>query len=125
MSTKPQQLQELETIAVLATFLLVLSLVSGRHALVITAIALLLVGLFVKPVASAISKVWLKASEYLGAFNSKVILTLVFFLFLTPMAVLYRMFSKHPMQLKNDATVRTLYWERNKLYSAGDFEKLH
>lgn len=121
---KPELLQQLETITVLAAFLLLLNTLLHRPVLVHAALALLLIGLFVKPVARIISRLWLAFSERLGAFNSKVILTLVFFLFLTPLALLFRLFAKNPLQLKNDSPTKSLYKERNHHYNRADFEKM-
>lgn len=126
MSTekKPQQLQELETIAVLAAFLLVLNLLLHLKALVVAALALLLIGLFVRPVASVISRLWLRFAELLGDFNSKIVLSLAFFLFLTPLALLFRLFTKNPLQLKKDRDAESLFLERNHSYTKSDFEKM-
>ncbi|HBG05736.1 MAG: hypothetical protein A2075_06105 [Geobacteraceae bacterium GWC2_58_44] len=126
MSTgkKPQQLQELETISVLAAFLLVLNLFLHLKALAVAALALLLIGLFVRPVASVISRSWLKFAEVLGAFNSKIVLSLAFFLFLTPLALLFRLFTKNPLQLKKEPDAETLFLERNHSYTKSDFEKM-
>jgi hypothetical protein len=120
---KNPQLQQLETIAVLAAFLLVLSVFSHRSALVYAALVLLLIGLFAKPVAAVISKLWLKFSELLGAFNSKIVMSLVFFLFLTPLALLFRLFSKNPLQLKRGGAAESLFLERNHRYTPADFDK--
>ena len=120
---KPEQLQQLETVTVLAAFLLVLNILLHRPVLVHAALTLLLIGLFARPVARIISRTWLKFAELLGAFNSKVILTLVFFLFLTPIAFLFRLFSKNPLQLKNDSDTKSLFKERNHTYNRADFEK--
>jgi hypothetical protein len=121
---KTAELKELETLCVLAAFMLLLNLFLHRQTFVYTALALLLIGLFVKPVARIISRVWLGFAEVLGAFNSKVILTLVFFLFLTPIAFLFRLFTKNPLQLKNESGLKSMYKERNHLYSSKDFEKM-
>lgn len=120
---KPSHLQDLETIAVLAVFMLVLNLVLHQQVFICFALALLLTGLFVKPAAGVISKAWLKFAELLGAFNSKILLSLVFFLFLTPLALLFRLFTKNPLQIKN-LQEKSLYQERNHLYNRADFEKM-
>ncbi len=121
---KTAQLQDLETLTVLAAFLLVLDLFLHLQALTHVALGLLLIGLFVKPVARIISRIWLKFAELLGDFNGKVILTLVFFLFLTPLAFLFRLFTKNPLQLKSARDTKSLYQERNHLYNSADFEKM-
>ncbi len=121
---KSEQHQSLETLAVLAAFLLLLNLLTHRQWLVPAALILLAVGLFVRPLARLLSKGWLGFAGVLGAFNSKLILALVFYLFLTPLAFLYRLFTKNPLQLKNDQVPGSLYIERGHHYSAADFEKM-
>lgn len=119
-----QQFQELETLTVLAAFLLLLNLLLHQNALVVAALALLIIGLFVKPIASIISRSWLKLAEILGSFNSKILLSLVFILFLTPLAFLFRFFTRNPLQLKRDNNLRSLYLERKHRYIRKDFEKM-
>lgn len=121
---KSAELKELETPAVLAAFMLLLNLLLHRQVFVYVALVLLLTGLFIKPVARIISRVWLKFAELLGTFNSKVILTVVFFIVLTPFAFLFRLFTKNPLQLKNQSEAKSIYKVRNHLYSREDFEKM-
>ena len=121
---KTEQLQDLETVAVLSAFMLILNLFLRREALEYVALALLLIGLFVRPMARLISRVWLKFAEMLGAVNSKILLSIVFFLFLTPLAFLFRLFSKNPLRLKRESGTQSLYIERNHLYTRSDFEKM-
>jgi len=121
---KPEQLQELETLTVLAAFLLVLGLFLHRQVLVYAALALLLIGLFIRPMARIISRVWLKFAEMFGAITNKILLSTVFFLFLTPLAFLFRLFSKNSLHLKRESGTQSLYIERNHLYTHSDFEKM-
>ncbi len=121
---KSEQHQSLETLAVLAAFLLVLSLITHRSWLVPAALVLLLIGLFVKPLARLISRGWLGFAGLLGAFNSKVILSLTFYLFLTPLAFFYRLSAKNPLQLRNKRDGASFYIERGHRYAPADFEKM-
>jgi hypothetical protein len=121
---KTAQLQELETITVLSVFLLLLNLFLHKQAFIYAALALLLTGLFIKPAARNISRIWLNFAELLGAVNCKIILSLVFFLFLTPLAFLYRLFTKNPLQLKNTSETKSLYREREHRFNPADFEKM-
>jgi len=41
-----------------------------------------------------IAQYWLKLSKLLGEINSKILLSIVFFIILTPVAFLYRIFNK-------------------------------
>jgi len=122
--TKSEQHQALETLTVLATFLLVVSLVSHRQGFVYASLVLLVVGLFVKPVAHTVSRCWLRFAEVLGSVNSKIVLAVTFYLFLTPLAFLFRLFAKNPLQLKNTGDGASLYVERKHRYTSADFEKL-
>lgn len=121
---KPDDFQALETTTVLATFLLVISLFLHRSVLVHSALALLLIGLFLRPVSRIITRVWLKFSELVGSFSSKIVLSVVYFAVITPLAFLFRLFSKNPLQLKKETNANTLFSERNHLYTPEDFEKL-
>jgi hypothetical protein len=119
-----QQTPELETLGVLSVFFLILNVITHRQLFVHAALALLLVALFVKPLAKLISRAWLKFAEVLGTFNSKLILSLVFYLFLTPLALLYRIFNRNPLWLKPGRDAETLFVPRDHVYSKADFEKM-
>jgi polyferredoxin len=122
--TKAPRWQELETLGVIAAFLLLLALVTHRQWLSWLALALLVIGLFVPPLARPLTSGWLKLSTVIGTFNSKVILTLVFYGFLTPLAFLYRLMGKDPLQLRDPAGRESFYSERNHTYSRGDLDKM-
>ena len=68
-------------------------------------------------------KVWFKIAEGLGWFNSRVILTIMFYIFLWPIAMLYRLSSKNPMGVKRPDT-KSVYAERNHTYVPKDLENI-
>lgn len=115
---------ELETLGVLSAFFLILNVITHRQVFVLAALGLLLVALFVKPLARFISRAWLRFAELLGTFNSRLILSLVFYLFLTPLALLYRVFNRNPLALKPGRESKTLFVSRDHTYSKADFEKM-
>jgi hypothetical protein len=119
-----QNSSDLETLGVLSLFFLILNVITHRQVFVYVALALLLVALFVKPLAKIISRAWMKFAEVLGAFNSTLILSLVFFLFLTPLAVLYRKFNKNSLNLKPGQETESLFVTREHVYVKADFEKM-
>jgi hypothetical protein len=119
-----QHSSELETLGVLSAFFLLLNVVSHRQIYVYVALGLLVVALFIKPLAKIISRAWMKFAEILGTFNSKLVLSLVFFLFLTPLALLYRVFNKNPLNLKPGQKETSLFVARDHTYSKADFEKM-
>ena len=120
---KPIRVLELETLGVLAAFFLILSILTHRQPLAWMALALLLTGLFVKPLAELIAKWWLKFAEVVGTFNGRLILTLTFYLFLTPLAFLYRRFVRNPLMLKREGAP-SFYTVRDHTYSGADLEKM-
>lgn len=71
--------------------------------------------------ASLIHHGWMKLAEGLGWVNSRILLGLVFFLLLTPIALLVRLFRKDPLQLRRPDT-NSLWHERDHLFEAKDLQ---
>jgi hypothetical protein len=66
---------------------------------------------------------WNKITEILGLIMPNVLLTLVFFLFLTPLALLNRINRKNnPLQLKNED--ETVFISKRKEFSPESLEKI-
>jgi len=68
-------------------------------------------------------KVWYKIAEGLGWFNSRVILSILFYVFLWPIATLYKLSNKNPMGIKRPTTP-SVYADRNHTYTAKDLEQI-
>ena len=120
----------LETIGVLALACLVVGHLlrhrplAGR-AFLAAASLLLAVGLFVKPAALAVARAWLKFAEVLGAVNSRLLLGAIFYLFLTPIALLARLTRGDFLHLKKRAGADRSYWQaRGHAYTPEDIAKL-
>jgi hypothetical protein len=131
MSAKTELTREkvLETIGVLALACLVVGHLAKRPGLktgFLAAAALLLaLGLFVKPAGALIARAWLTFGGALGAVNSRIILGAIFYLFLTPIALLARLTRGDFLHLKKRAGADRSYWHaRNHAYSAEDIGKL-
>jgi hypothetical protein len=131
MSAKTELTREkvLETIGVLALACLVVGHLAKRPGLkagFLAAAALLLaVGLFVKPAGALIARAWLKFGGALGAVNSRIILGAIFYLFLTPIALLARLTRGDFLHLKKRDGANRSYWHaRNHVYTAEDIGKL-
>lgn len=115
----------LETICVLAIASLIIGFIFGLQIFFVIALVLLLIGTFIKKLAFVIAQGWLKFAHILGAFNTKVILTLIFFLFLTPIAILYRVVKGDSMKLSRSDKNEKSYWiEKNHEYVAKDMENV-
>lgn len=85
------------------------------------ALILGILGVFSDFVAEKIAWVWLKIAEILGRVNSTILLSLIFFIFLTPLALLMRVFKKTD-SLKLKKLSGSAYDERNHTYTAKDLE---
>lgn len=89
-----KRIDVLETILVLALAALIFHFVWEVKWLIWLAAGLLVLTLKPNPLANLIARLWLKLSEHIGNFMSKVILSLIFFLLLTPLAAFYRLFNR-------------------------------
>jgi hypothetical protein len=104
-----RRIEIIETISVLALAALVFHFVWEVKWLIWLAAGLLVLTLKPNPLANLIARLWLKLSEHIGNFMSKVILSLVFFLLLTPLAVLYRLFNREMTKSFFDRTSTTTF----------------
>lgn len=69
-----------------------------------------------------ITWLWLKLAEGLGYVNGRILLSLIFFVFLVPLAFLSRIGSSSSLQLKRKKE-GSYYADRDHEYSAKDLEK--
>jgi hypothetical protein len=99
--------------------LLIFYLIYRLNALLIIALCFLTIGLFSTFLSVKISWLWMGLAKMLGYINSRILLCVIFFLILTPLAILRRSFSR---KIKNTGN-RSAFFERNHEYVSGDFEK--
>ncbi len=103
---------------VFAVIMLLVALVSlwrGRAGLVVPFFAVsglfVLVSLVYPVLLSPLYFLMLKLSGYMGWFNTRVILIIVYYLVFTPMALLFKLFGKDPLARRFDRDATT-YWHR-------------
>ena len=117
------RLGTVKTVSILILAVLIAYLIFGAVWLVWGAALLTLGNALESRITAALARGWLKFSERLGAFNSRIILTLTFYLILTPLAFVFRIFNR-PLVDHFRANKRQSYFEDlNKRYTPGDFEK--
>jgi hypothetical protein len=74
-------------------------------------------------IESAIVWLWGKFALALGWINTRILLSVVFYVFLTPFGILSRLFSKNSsLKLKKDA--KSTFVERNHTYTKKDLENI-
>lgn len=107
----------------IATGFLVLYVVFGRRDwLLFVALGVGLLTLLLPALARWVSWGWFKLAEGLGYVNSRVLLTLIFFGFLLPVALLYRMVNRNLLALRSGRSAQSVFTERNHTYAAKDLE---
>jgi hypothetical protein len=90
--------------------------------LLLTALILGLIGVFIPSLADKIHWAWMKLAHVMGWVMSKVILTVVFFVFLFPMALLMRVFGKGAVKLKQEGS--SYYKNRDFVYDKESLENV-
>ncbi len=112
--------KRLETLLVIVAALIGAWFIFEKKWLLLVAFGLAIIALFIPLLGDLLTKGWLKFSELLGFVMSKVLLGAVFFIFLTPISWLYRLFSKDSLQLKRHPET---YWkDRNHSFTKKDLE---
>ena len=114
--------RSLETLLVLTGALIIIYWISPKKIYLLVALTFILIGVVSPFLSAKISWVWLKFAELIGSVMSKVILSVVYFIFLVPIALIYRLTQKNPLFLKRQKD--SYYKERNKQYSAKDIENI-
>ena len=81
-----------------------------------------LLGLLSNTFTGWIAFILQQITRVLGYVNARVLLSLVFFIILVPLAFLQRMFKKDVLQLKRPT--KSMYKERNHLFEPKDLENM-
>ena len=117
------RLGTIKTINILTLAVLIAYLIFGAVWLVWLAAFLALGNAFESRITASVARGWLKFAEVLGAFNSRVILTLTFYVILTPLAFVYRVFNRQLVEHFRANRRQSYFEDLNKQYTPGDFEK--
>jgi hypothetical protein len=99
--------------------LLVFYLIYRLNVLLIIALSFIAVGLFSTFLSKKISWLWMGLAKILGYINSRILLGLIFFLILTPLAAIRRLFRPKEKTTEKSSS----FFDRNHEYISGDFDK--
>ncbi len=88
------------------------------------AIVLAIIGAFVPQLAILFHRGWMTLAFALGYVNSRILLTLVYFLIFVPYGIISRLAGRDPLDLRGKS--RTSYWHKRKMtrQSKERFERL-
>ncbi len=111
-----------KTVLVITVGFLVLYFVSKQIAFLYIAMGVGILGALSSFLAEKIDWIWTKLGWLLSFIVPNIIMTIIFYLILTPTAFLSRLFGKSdPMDLKN--TQASLFKEKESKFSKESFEK--
>lgn len=113
-----------ETILVISLGCIVLFFWLHKVALLYIAAIIIFLALISKKALHYIDFVWYKISEVLGYVNSRIILGLLFYVILTPLAWLSKIFQKKSNSFNQSSSSNTAFVNRKYSYEAKDFEKM-
>lgn len=117
--------ETLKTLNVLALAAMAFYLLFQKPWLLYVCAFFLIIALTDNRVARLTAGAWMKLAELLGNINSRIILGLVFYLFLTPLALFYRVFNRPAASHFTADTKDTLFEDIPAAdYSRESFEKL-
>jgi len=121
MKIKTEEVEKYKTILVIVIGMLVIHIITKYNWALYTALAVGLLGAVSEYMAGIINNVWLKIGMVLSYIVPNIILSIIFYVFLTPIAILSRIFGeKNQLNLKN--TEKSIFKVRNTLYSTESFE---
>jgi hypothetical protein len=112
-----------KNILVIVTGLLAIALLFKIFWLSVVAVSIGAVSIFFPAAAKGIEWAWLKLAQGLGWVNSRILLSIIYFVFLLPIAWISRLFTNDPLTLRKRKT-STLFMERNHLYTKKDLENI-
>lgn len=112
-----------KTLAVIALALLIGYYLFKAVILLHIVLVLLSLTVFPNPLARMLARAWLKFSEIIGHFNSRVLLTLVYFIVLVPVSFLFRIFNKQTVDYFDGKKLDSCFLKREKQYTREIFEK--
>jgi hypothetical protein len=76
----------------------------------------------ITPLFRGVYSLWLAFSIILGYFVSRILLTIIFFLVITPMGLIFRVIGKDPMERKLDRKAIS-YWSKKEQESDPSIER--
>jgi hypothetical protein len=112
-----------KTILVIVTGLLVLAKIFDQPVLITAGLIIGLVAIFIAAAARGIEWLWFKLALGLGWVNSRILLSIIFFGILLPMAWFSRWFRRDSLNLKKNHAA-SIFHTRDYRYSKKDLENI-
>jgi hypothetical protein len=110
------------TILVISMGFLTLHLAFSWQWAAVVSLIVGLIGLVSSYLSNKIEWAWMKFAQLLGYIVPNILLSILFFLFLTPISILFRLFNKDVLMLSNEYD--SYFIDINKEIDKKDFEKV-
>jgi hypothetical protein len=112
--------KHIDTALVFSVLGTILFLIYGNNYFLAASLGFGCIGLFIPRLSRVIHRCWMFIGEKIGYVMNRVILSIVFFIFLLPVALLSKLFRKSSFTKKPNA--QSHFVVRNHTYSAADLE---
>lgn len=112
-----------KTLSVIALALMVGYYLFKVEILLHIVFALIFLIVFPNRISKTLATAWLKFSEFLGRVNSKIILTMIYFVVLVPVSFCYRRFNRNLVDYFAGRNLDSFYVDSNRIHSRESFEK--
>lgn len=120
---KKEKTNPSQTVLTIVVGLIILHFMTGRCWILPVALAIGFAGIFSNYVSEKIDYLWMKLARLLGMIIPNILLALLFFFLLFPIAVLSRFFGqKDPLNLKNKSDSN--FKDVNKEFDKISFKKI-
>ncbi len=111
-----------KTVLIISIGFILVFLLTKAHWAIIVALIIGIIGAFSSYLSRQIDFVWMKLSRLLSLIIPNILLSIIFYLFLFPIALMSRLFlKKDPLMLKN--THESVFKSSNKKFEKTSFEK--
>jgi hypothetical protein len=122
MTPKPNKSEPIKTILIISLGMIVVYFYTQIKLTLVISLVIGILGLSSAFLAKKIDFLWMKLSWLLSLIVPNILLSCVFYLFLTPIAFLSKLFGeKNPLTLKNKET--SLFKDHKKVFDKSSFEK--
>ena len=122
MNSIENKLKAKSTILVIVVGFIIIYVYSKNYNFLRISIIIGLLGVISDSASLIIDKIWLKISYILGLIVPNILLGLIFYIFLFPIALLSRIFgNKDALNLKNNTN--TLFINKNSIFKSKSFEQ--
>lgn len=116
--------QSRDTGMAMVLILLIVAASRKREGYLFIAMVLQVVNMIVPQVFQPVAVLWLGLSDLMGAVVSKVLLSIVFFGVVTPIALIRRLFGKDSLKLRAfKGSKESVMLERNHVFAGRDLER--